>query len=374
MVQYQAMDDFQIQIGAHTTSVKVSEDLLGRIGAELAGRLGLQGGHQVVLITDDHVGPIYAQQILTSLRGVGFCVFEFRLAAGEASKSLKSAEAAYGFLAEHAVTRDAIVVALGGGVVSDLAGFVAATWMRGVRFVICPTTLESDVDACLGGKTAVNVPGGKNLVGAFHQPSFVAVDPNCLKTLEMRDIRAGLAESIKHAMITSEAFLEWHESNLAAILALDAGVLTELIHRNLRIKGAIVEQDALEQTGVRARLNFGHTLGHAIESCCGYRLRHGECVSLGMLAATRMSCELGMLDAAIPERLEKLLGQADLPTALIEPISVDSIMDAIKLDKKARGGRVEFVLLEGVGQPVMRSDVPEALIRKSFEGLLQEGC
>lgn len=370
MVQYQAMDDIQIQIGAHTTSVKVSDDLLDRIGAELVARLDCRGGHQVVLITDDRVGPIYAQQVLASLRGAGFCVFEFRLAAGEASKSLESAEAAYGFLAEHAISRDALIVALGGGVVSDLAGFVAATWMRGVRFVICPTTLESDVDACLGGKTAVNVPGGKNLVGAFHQPSFVAVDPNCLVTLEMRDIRAGLAESMKHAMITSQAFLEWHESNLVAILALDVGVLTELIHRNLRIKGAIVEQDAREQTGIRACLNFGHTMGHAIESCCGYRLRHGECVSLGMLAATRISCELGMLDAAISTRLEKLLGQAGLPTVLTEPISVDLIVDAIRLDKKARGGRVEFVLLESVGKPVMRSDVSESLVRKTFEGLV----
>ena len=367
------MDDFQIQVGAHTTSVKVSEDLLGRIGAELTDRFGLQGGQQIVLITDDHVGPIYADRVLASLRGAGCCVFEFRLTAGEASKSLESADAAYGFLAEHAISRDAVVLALGGGVVSDLAGFVAATWMRGVSFVICPTTLESDVDACLGGKTAVNVPGGKNLVGAFHQPSFVAVDPNCLSTLEMRDIRAGLAESIKHAMITTEAFLEWHESNLAAIFALDAGVLTELIHRNLRIKGAIVEQDALEQTGIRARLNFGHTIGHAIESCCGYRLRHGECVSLGMLAATWISHELGMLDAEIPKRLEKLLGQTGLPTALTEPISADSIVDTIKLDKKARSGRVEFVLLEGIGQPVMRSDVHESLIRKSFEELLERG-
>lgn len=367
------MDDFQIQIGSHTTFVKVSQDLLGHIGTELAGRLGLQGGHQVVLITDDHVGPIYAQQVLASLRGTGFCAFEFRLAAGEASKSLKTAEAAYGFLAEHAISRDAVIVALGGGVVSDLAGFVAATWMRGVRFVICPTTLESDVDACLGGKTAVNVPAGKNLVGAFHQPILVAVDPNCLNTLDIRDIRAGLAESIKHALITSEAFLQWHESNLSAILALDAGVLTELIHRNLRIKGRIVEQDALEQTGIRARLNFGHTLGHAIEARCGYRLRHGECVSLGMLAATRISCELGMLDAAISTRLETLLGQAGLPTELTEPISTDSIIDAIQLDKKARGGRVEFVLLEGIGQPVMRSDVPESLVRKTFEGLLAGG-
>jgi 3-dehydroquinate synthase len=364
------MDDIQIQIGAHTTSVKVSDDLLDRIGAELVARLDCRGGHQVVLITDDRVGPIYAQQVLASLRGAGVCVFEFRLAAGEASKSLESAEAAYGFLAEHAISRDALIVALGGGVVSDLAGFVAATWMRGVRFVICPTTLESDVDACLGGKTAVNVPGGKNLVGAFHQPSFVAVDPNCLVTLEMRDIRAGLAESMKHAMITSQAFLEWHESNLVAILALDVGVLTELIHRNLRIKGAIVEQDAREQTGIRACLNFGHTMGHAIESCCGYRLRHGECVSLGMLAATRISCELGMLDAAISTRLEKLLGQAGLPTVLTEPISVDLIVDAIRLDKKARGGRVEFVLLESVGKPVMRSDVSESLVRKTFEGLV----
>lgn len=364
------MADLQIQFATETTEVTVRHDILHEFGSLLRRLVPGKAGPQVVRVTDQQVGDIYGTALLESLQREAFETLEYRIEPGEASKSLDVFGGVHQFLADHTVARDAVVVALGGGVVSDLAGFAAATWMRGVRFAICPTTLEADVDASVGGKTGVNLPGGKNLVGAFHQPILVAVDPTCLKTLEPRDVRAGLAESIKHALISSEAFLTWHESNVDAILALDDALTPELILSNLRIKARIVEQDALERTGQRALLNFGHTIGHAIESCCGFALRHGECVSLGTVAACRLSHALGLLEQPAVERVEAVLKNFGLPTQLTERIDTERIMLSIRNDKKIQGGAVRFVLLESIGQPVIRNDVPEQQICAAYESLL----
>jgi 3-dehydroquinate synthase len=242
--------------------------------------------------------------------------------------------------------------------------------MRGVRLVICPTTLEAAIDAAIGGKTAINIPGGKNLVGAFHQPLLVAIDPTCLKTLPRRDFCAGMAESIKHALLSSAKFLEWHEANVDPILALDATVTMRLIEDNIRIKADIVSKDATEQEGLRVLLNLGHTIGHAIEECCGFTLRHGECVSLGLVAACRLSNRLGMLDSANVERVEQLLTRFHLPTRLETRIAPDRIVSTIHLDKKVYGGSPRFVLLEDIGRPVVRGDLPEATIREVIQSLL----
>ena len=233
-----------------------------------------------------------------------------------------------------------------------------------------PTSREADSDASMGGKPASNVPGGKNLVGAFHQPMLVVVDPACLDTLDPRDVRAGMAESIKHALISSETVLQWHEANADAILTLERATIRELILRNLRVKADIVSGDAHERTGRRILLNFGHTIGHAIEACCGFALRHGECVALGMLAVQRLSHSLGILDAAIVERTERLLDRFSLPTTLVEPIDVETILSTMRYDKKVRGGTSRFVLLEAVGKPIVRADVPEDQVRKAYESLL----
>ncbi len=364
------MYELRIELGARQTAIQVEHHLLREVGTLLRSVMPESSTAQVVMITDRHVGGLYGPIVAESLSQAGFSALQYEIEPGEASKSLAVAGDLYQFLAGHFVARDAVVVALGGGVVSDLAGFVAATWMRGVRLAICPTTMEADVDACLGGKTAVNVPGGKNLVGAFHQPVLVAVDPLCVETLDDRDRVAGLAESIKHAMISSEAFLEWHEAKASALLALDRTAVTELISENLRIKAGVVEQDPLEQTGLRAHLNFGHTVGHAIEACSGFSLRHGECVSLGMVAAARLSHELGLLDAAIVTRLETILNCFGLPTRLANPIETDRIVDTIQNDKKVRGGAQRFVLLEGIGRPAIREDVGESHVREAFESLL----
>jgi 3-dehydroquinate synthase len=323
-----------------------------------------------MLITDRHVESLYSESVLKSLGSAAFTADSCSIEPGEASKSLDTLAEVYQYLARCGLGRDGLILALGGGVVSDLAGFAAATWMRGVRFAICPTTLEADIDASIGDKTAINVPGAKNLVGAFHQPLVVAIDPACLKTLDPRDVRAGLGESVKHALISSEEFLAWHEANAEAIPALDPALTTALIKRNLRIKAGIVEEDPRERTGAREVLNFGHTIGHAIEACGGFALRHGECVALGLLAACRLSQCLGSLREETVARVEKLLARLGLPTRLSDPIETERILDALRKDKKVRGGVGRFVLLEGVGRPVVRDDVPEELVRDAYESLL----
>lgn len=363
------MLELSVNFGTCTTKVSVGLNSIRDVGRLIRQHVGEQPLPGVSVVSDSTVFAKYGSHIMTSLAGAGFDSGHFLIAPGERSKRLAVVEEIHEFLAARGALRDSIVLALGGGVVSDVAGFVAATWMRGIRFAICPTTMEADVDASLGGKTGVNLKAGKNLVGAFHQPFLVAVDPACLTTLSDRDVRAGLAESVKHALISSEEFFDWHLTHLDAILALDPNVLPELIHRNLRIKGAIVEEDALERTGRRALLNFGHTIGHAIESCTGFTLRHGECVSLGMVAICRLSRDLGMLDASAVRRVEALLTRLDLPTKLTEKVSGDDVMHAIHLDKKRRSDGLHLVLLEEIGRPVIRSDVADDAIRSAFESL-----
>jgi len=364
------MFDFNIDLGRRRSRVAVELDIISRIGSVLRECDSGAAFGQVGLITDSRVGPLYGDVVQESLRAAGFEPFVHTVPAGESSKTLAVAQTLYQELADHRVGRDGILIALGGGVVSDLTGFVAGTWMRGIPFAILPTTLEADVDASIGGKTAVNLAAGKNLVGVFHQPFLVAIDPRCLSTLDTRDVRAGLAESIKHALITSEEFLAWHEDRVDAILSLDEATMTELIRTNVQIKGGIVERDALEQTHTRMLLNFGHTIGHAIEACGDYSLRHGECVALGMLAACRLSVEVGLLAAADAERVEALLERFGLPTVMPTPIEAGQITESIRYDKKVRGGKAQFVVLEGVGQPVVRDDIPEALVTEAYESLL----
>ena len=363
------MTDLRIEIRQEPelSEVVVRPGVLQDVGALLAG---VWGRRRVLLVTDATVERLHGKTALASLEGAGLEACTYVIEPGESSKRLAVAEQLYAELARAGVARDGAIVVLGGGVVSDLAGFVAATWMRGIPFAICPTTLEADVDASVGGKTAVNIAGGKNLVGAFHQPRLVAVDPECLRTLPARDVRAGLGESIKHALITDEDFLTWHQAHAEAILALEPETLAELIRRNLRIKAEVVQRDALEQSGARVMLNFGHTLGHAIEEASRYELRHGECVGLGMLAACRLSVELGMLGAEVPGRLEAVMTRFGLPTRLDDSAAnIKHILPTVRSDKKAQGGKVRYVLLEAIARPVVRDDVPEEAVTAAYESL-----
>ena len=363
------MSDLTLTVADHTVRIKVEPRILGHIGEFLGQVCPDPGFGTVALITDETVGSLYAPAVLDGLRQSDVALVELRVPAGERSKSLKVLADVYRWLADNHVGRDGLILALGGGVVSDLAGFAAATWMRGIRFAICPTTLESAIDASIGGKTAVNIPGAKNLIGAFHQPLFVATDPTCLSTLEPREISAGMAESIKHALIADAEFLGWHEAHADAMQEPDASLLTELIVRNARIKCSVVERDPFERSGDRMILNFGHTIGHAIESSGGYELRHGECVALGMLAACRLSQVLGLVESTLVDRVAALLVRFDLPTQLERAPDTDTLLESIRKDKKAKGKTVRFVLLEDVGRPVIRDDVSPQQMREAIETL-----
>ena len=290
---------------------------------------------------------------------------------GESSKSLATAAQLFDQLAAARVERSDCIVTFGGGVVGDLGGFVAATWLRGIPFVHVPTTLEACVDAAIGGKTGVNHPAGKNLIGAFHQPSAVVIDTDFLATLATRDFAAGLAESIKHALIREPDFLAWHEANAAAILRQDSVVLIELIERNCRIKTAVAGADERE-ANLRMILNYGHTVGHAIEHCLQFELRHGECVGLGMIAAGALARERGWLDDRLCGRVLNLLNAVGLPTRLPRRTPAAELIDAIRMDKKHRAGTLQFVLLKDIGTPVTVSDVSTEAITRAIGALQPE--
>lgn len=362
------MFDLTINLAGLPCHVVVEAGVRRHIGERLRD---VTSATRICVVTDDRVGPLYADGVRDSMTAVGFDVADHVVPAGEASKSVHEWNRLHERLAEIELARDGMILALGGGVVSDLAGFAAATWLRGVAFAICPTTLEADVDAAIGGKTGINLRAGKNLVGAFHQPRIVAVDPEFLTTLDARDVRAGLAESVKHGLVFSEAHLARHERDADAILRLDPAVLVALIRENIRIKAAVVEADAREQSDRRILLNFGHTIGHAIESCSDYGYRHGECVALGMLAACRISAERGIADEGLCDRLGALLTRLGLPSVLDKsPPPIEEILESIRRDKKVRSGRVRFVLLEGVGKPRICDDVSDGEIRAAYDSLI----
>ncbi len=360
------MKKFDFTFDEQVCRVTIGEGALRTAGKVISR---CQRGGAALVVSDSNVAPLYAEVVVESLREAGL---EVRLAvvpAGESSKSREQLTVLYDELAEMRLGRDGFLVAVGGGVVSDLTGFAAATWLRGVDFVICPTSLEAAVDASIGGKTGVNHPAGKNLIGAFHQPTDVVMDPACLHTLTPRDIRAGLAESLKHALIADAAFVSWHETHREALLACQPRTMGELVARNVAIKAGVVAQDVRERSGVRARLNFGHTIGHAIEASCGYGLRHGECVALGMLAGARISRALGLLREDECIRVEALLQSFELPTRCEGLSSYGTLASYIAGDKKVAGSRVRWVLLSGIGATVIRDNVEDQIVRQAVESL-----
>ncbi len=360
------MQRLPLSIDGAACEVVIGPGTLSGVGALVAsaGRLP-----RTLVVSDATVAPLYARAVVESLAAAGT---ECRLTvvpAGEASKSPAQLAALYNELAAFRVGRDGLMVAVGGGVVSDLTGFAAATWLRGVGFAICPTSLEAAVDAAIGGKTAVNHAAGKNLIGAFHQPRLVVIDPLCMQTLPKRDLVAGLAESIKHGLIADAAFIAWHEAQREGILARDPALLEELIARNVGIKASVVTQDPRERKGLRECLNFGHTVGHAIEASSTYAFRHGECVALGMVAAAHIAQALGLLPHADYVRIETLLAAFGLPIRYEQLAGYDVLAPYLATDKKVTGTRIRWVLLDGVGRTVIRSDVGENVVREAVAAL-----
>lgn len=300
------------------------------------------------VITDDTVAPLYGDAAVGALRAAGRRAELLSFPAGERHKTRETwAALTDGMLAE-GFGRDAAVVALGGGVAGDVAGFVAATFMRGVPVVQVPTTLLAMVDASVGGKTGVDTPAGKNLVGAFHPPRAVVVDPAVLRTLPVPHLRAGLAEAVKHGGIADGAYLAWIDDSAAPLLGADAGPLLELVLRSVRIKARFVAEDEHER-GPRKLLNFGHTIGHALETLSGYRLLHGEAVAIGMVAEARIGEHLGVTEAGTAASLAAVLARLGLPTEA-EGFDAVRVVEATRTDKKARSGRVEYALIRRPGE------------------------
>jgi len=350
--------------GDHPYAIHIGPGLL-QDGALLAATLR---GRDAFVVSDRAVAPLYLQGVLDALRTVdpGLRLGHWTMAAGEASKTLATFGEAIDAIARAGTRRDATVYALGGGVVGDLAGFAAAAWMRGVDCVQLPTTLLAMVDSSVGGKTAVDLPQGKNLVGAFHPPRAVLADTATLRTLPPRELRAGLAEVVKYGAIVDAGFLDWLEANAAALLAMDDGALAEAIARSCVHKAAIVARDPFEH-GERALLNFGHTFGHALETAQGYGgLIHGEAVAVGMVQAARLSEHLGLASAADTQRLRELLLRFGLPVRPPPGLDPDVLIGHMRLDKKTQADGLRFIVWEGAGHARVAAGVAEDAVRAAL--------
>jgi len=322
-------------------------------------------GRRVMIVTNETVAPLYLQRLQQTLDGyqLDACI----LPDGEAYKTLDSFGQIMTALLEGGHGRDTTIVALGGGVIGDLAGFAAASYQRGVAFIQIPTTLLSQVDSSVGGKTGVNHPLGKNMIGAFYQPKAVIIDTDCLATLPRRELSAGLAEVIKYGIIWDAEFFAWLERNIAGLLALDASLLIQAILRCCSIKADVVSQDETE-TGVRALLNLGHTFGHAIESEQGYgNWLHGEAVAAGTMLAARTALQLGLLNQAQVVRIRALLSAAELPLSAPADMDFPVFMRHMMRDKKVLAGKLRLILPTNIGQADLFSDVSEAVLQAVIE-------
>lgn len=356
-----------VPLGARSYDILIGPGLLAELGARCRR---LDFAARCAVITDDRVGPLHAAAAVNSLRAADFDPVTVTLAAGEKSKQLRAVARCYDALAAHRLERKSFVVALGGGVVGDLAGFVAATYLRGLAFVQAPTTLLAQVDSSVGGKVGVNLPAGKNLVGAFHQPRLVLCDLDTLGTLPGRELRAGLAEVIKYGVIADAPLFRRLERDLDRLLARDPATLAAVIARCCAIKAAVVTEDETE-TGRRAILNFGHTIGHAIEAVTAYgKFLHGEAISLGQVAAAWLSARLAGLPEADVTRIRRLLERAGLPVAQrFSALQRARLLDAMRLDKKVSGGEVFFVLAPRIGRTVWKQRVPAVLSDKALDAV-----
>jgi 3-dehydroquinate synthase len=358
------MRSVTVQLGNRSYAIKVGGGLLSRLGAECA-HIEPDLGQRCAVITDSNVGKEFAKVALDSLTASGYLPILITVPAGEKSKCIAVVEKCYDQLAAHRLDRKSFVVALGGGVVGDLAGFVAATYLRGIDFVQLPTTLLAQVDSSVGGKTGVNLKAGKNLVGAFYQPRLVLCDLETLETLPEREFRAGLAEVIKYGIVFDAKLFARLERDLPKLLKRDPKNLSEIIARCCQIKAEVVGKDELE-SGLRAILNFGHTIGHAIENSAGYgRFLHGEAISIGQVAAAKFSQIILGLPSDEAGRIEQLFVRAGLPVKIeLNASRRKRLFEAMKLDKKVSAGEIKFVLARQIGAVVWGRNVPSALIEE----------
>jgi 3-dehydroquinate synthase len=357
--------DVPVRLGPRGYRILVGAGVLDRLGPELAA---LGAGRRVALVADAGLLGLHGPAATKSLEGAGFGVAALEVPAGEEAKRLEVLAGLWEAMLDAGLDRGSTVVALGGGATGDVAGFAAATYMRGIGLVQVPTTLLAQVDASIGGKTAIDLPRGKNLVGAFHQPRLVLTDTALLGTLPERDFRSGLAEVIKHGIVLDAAYFAEVEVLLPALLARDLAALTRVVGGSCRIKAAVVERDA-EEAELRAVLNYGHTIGHAIEAVTGFaRWTHGEAVALGIAAEARLAERLGVAAPGVAERQEAVLRAAGLPVrGTAAP--AEAVVEALGRDKKARDGRLPFVLAPEIGRFRLVSDVPRAAVLETLRAL-----
>jgi 3-dehydroquinate synthase len=360
-----------IDLGDRSYPIVIAADLL----AQAATFAQCPAAAQALIVTNTTVQPLYAQQLQQALAARYGQVHIIALPDGEAHKNWTTLQQVFDALMARAADRKTVLFALGGGVIGDMTGFAAACYMRGVPFVQVPTTLLSQVDSSVGGKTGINHPMGKNMVGAFYQPQLVVCDLATLDTLPAREIAAGLAEIIKYGPIADMAFFAWLEANMDALRQRDRQAMAYAVRRSVEIKAWVVSQDEKE-AGLRAVLNFGHTFGHAIEAGLGYGAwLHGEGVGAGMVMAAHLSCKLGLVDMAFVQRLTDLVARAGLPTrgAILDvQDNAGAYLRWMRVDKKAEAGEIRFVLIDGPGQAVLRA-VPDALVREVIDTCCAQG-
>lgn len=359
------MKELKVALGARSYPITIGPGAIEILPETLKA---LEAKGTVAIVTDTNVAPLYADRVADAAGRAGVRVRVCAMASGEEHKRLSQVEFLCGEFLHGGLDRSSVIVALGGGVVGDIAGYAAASYMRGIRFIQAPTTVVAQVDSSVGGKTGVNHPLAKNIIGAFHQPSAVVVDLDFLRSLPERELRAGLAEVIKHGMIADAELFAYMERRAGALLAKDLDAFEYPIVRSCEIKSAIVAADEHEH-GVRANLNYGHTFGHGIEASSGYsRFLHGEAVALGMHAAGKLSLELGLVDEAFVERQRACIAAYGLPVRWPE-IPVDHTLEAMKHDKKARSGTLKFVVADAVGHVAHRVDITAEQARRALEAL-----
>ncbi|KEO83749.1 3-dehydroquinate synthase [Tumebacillus flagellatus] len=355
----------RVEVTGRPYDIVIGPDVLARTGAFLQ-ELGVKTSSKHLVITDENVASKpHLEKVTASLAGLGYEFDVYVIPPGEGSKSLERASEAYEVAYRAGLDRRSVILALGGGVVGDFAGFIAATYLRGIDFVQLPTTLLAH-DSAVGGKVAVNLAHAKNMIGAFHQPLAVLYDTEALKTLPLRELRSGLAEAIKHGLIRDEELFTWILEHVEAILRVEDAVMAELLARSCRVKSSVVAEDEREN-GVRAILNFGHTIGHAVEGLMEYEFTHGECVALGMVAAAELSVELGLCTPLVAEDVEDAVEKAGLPTRIPAELPADALIASMRQDKKATGGTLTFILLKEKGSVVIDKNVPEVAVRAVLE-------
>ena len=356
------MQTVRIALGERSYDIQIGAGLLTR--SELITRV--LPHPRVAVVTNVTVAPLYLEPLRTSLHASKVEVVQVVLPDGESHKNWDALERVFDALLTNRCDRQTTIIALGGGVVGDIAGFAAATYQRGIPFIQIPTTLLAQVDSSVGGKTGINHPLGKNMIGAFHQPLAVIADTDTLGTLPDRELRAGIAEVIKHGAIRDVVFFAWLEANMDRLLTRDSAALAHAVRRSVEIKAEIVTLDERE-SGPRALLNFGHTFGHAIETGAGYgEWLHGEAVAAGMVMAADLSCRLNRLGAADRDRLRALVRRAGLPAAPPPSLAPDRIRDLMRVDKKVRAGRIRLILLDRLGAASIVEDTPEQAVQATL--------